>query len=207
MGLRQRDNGACLITEDGIEFAVSEERLSRLKHDTEFDRAISAATDYAHANKIRIVSAGLSSCGEPPGRLDAIPLTGISMAATPSHHYSHALSAFWMSRFDSSLVIVMDAGGSVLGSPSHPSEWWSAAREQTTVWLGAEEDVVLRRKVHCDPYDIGFGEWWRAFTHYLGWHSHTLTGNTMAAAGYGDGRYLAATPLWEDLTGTFDGRL
>lgn len=207
MGLRQKDNGVCLLTESGMVFAVSEERLSRKKHDNDYQLSMLAATHYAEINGFRLVSAALSSCGDLPGTLDSLPLDGLAVESVHSHHYAHALSAYWMSGFETSIVIVMDAGGSLLSSPTVAGEWWSAQREQTSVWIGDAGRVTLRRLLHAEPYDIGFGEWWRAFTYYLGWHTHTLTGNTMASAALGDDRYAEMTALWAEPSGTFGGQV
>lgn len=207
MGLNQKDNGVCLLTEDGIAFAVSEERLSRKKHDSDYQLSMEAASRYVETHKLQPVGAALTSCGDLPGSMDSLPSWCVRPIPVPSHHYAHALSAYWMSDFDSALVLVMDAGGSILSQPEVPGHWWSARREQTSFWVGSGEQVSLRRYIQADPFDIGFGEWWRAFTYFLGWHTHTLTGNTMALAALGDDRYLGAPPLWADLSGTFDGRV
>lgn len=204
-GLRQKDNGVCLLTAHAIEFAVSEERLSGVKHDANSRRSLAAAHAHASLHNLEIGLPYLSSCTQPLGSALDFPIT-YNTNPVP-HHLSHALTAHALSPFDESIVIVMDAGGDLLSPPRSTAEWWTAEREQTSVWIGGRGLPRLIGYEHASPFDIGFGEWFRAFTYFFGWPSHTLTGNTMALASFGDDRFLSLTTLWEDPSGRMGGRL
>jgi carbamoyltransferase len=206
-GLRQKDNGICLVDEGGVVFAVSEERLSRTKHDNSILHSLEMAKRWAEIDGRPIVSAAFSSCGDFPDLPRTFPL-GISspVRPVPSHHYSHALSAFLTSPFREALILVMDAGGNTL-VPGYEHSWWLSHREQTTLWLGSHGSIHLLERYHSKPGDVGYGEWYRAFTHYLGWKSHTLSGNTMAAAGFGDPMWFDGPTLWDDASGTLGGQV
>ncbi|HEX9429901.1 MAG TPA: carbamoyltransferase C-terminal domain-containing protein [Candidatus Bathyarchaeia archaeon] len=188
--------------------AVSEERLSRRKHDNRLDHAFSLALATARSRGQAISGAAFSTCSDSPWTPKTPPrLEGASRVAVPSHHYSHALSAFLGSPFRESLVLVADAGGNTL-FPFDSRIWWSLPREQTSLWYGVAGNVHLLERRHFDPFHIGYGEWYRAITYFLGWHSHTLSGNTMALSAYGNAAEISNYGIWdEDFSGTLGGRI
>jgi carbamoyltransferase len=204
--LHMRDNGVCLVSEDGILLAVSEERLSRRKHDHRVNRSLEHARSFARRNNYTIRSATLSTCSDAPWSAKAGNITDIPTRLCPSHHYSHALSAFLTSPFTEALIVVADAGGNTFHK-EETSTWWEAPREQTTLWYGVNGSVVLLERRHSASFDIGYGEWYRAFTYYLGWPSHTLSGNTMALAAFGDNTAVSSELLWDEESGTFGGSI
>ena len=106
-----RDNGVCLVGEDGILLAISEERLTRHKHDNQVGRGLEYASSYARRNNYTIRTATLSTCSDAPWSAKAVDITDIPTHLCPSHHYSHALSAFLASPFTEALIFVADAGG------------------------------------------------------------------------------------------------
>lgn len=186
-GLPLRDNGICGIDERGTLFAVSEERLSGQKHDAGHHRALAAALNFFGRPLSDVSAVGVSSCTDPadaPKSLSAA-FDSISRVNLPSHHYSHALSAFASSGFKSSLVLVADAGGNTIARPGS-TQWWNVPREQTTLWRAQGTTLELIERRHAEPGAVGYGEWFRAITYFLGWHSHTLSGNTMALAASGN---------------------
>ena len=206
-GLRQKDNGVCIVDRNTVRVALSEERISRVKHDYGVECALEACCEVAGLCVENVSSYGISSCSDLPWSPKAAPqgLAGVTSYSVPSHHYSHALSAFQFSPFDSALILVIDAGGNVFAS-SAPQAWWSVPREQTTLWLGHGSDVYLLERVHFAPFEAGYGEWFRAVTHYLGWTSHTLSGNTMALAAFGSAERICKDQLFEILANSASGR-
>lgn len=199
-----RDNGVCLVGEDGILLAISEERLTRRKHDNKVGRGLECVRSYARRNKYIVRSATLSTCSDAPWSTKTVGITDSPTRLCLSHHYSHALSAFLASPFTEALVFVADAGGNTLHR-EESSAWWELPREQTSLWYGINGTVVLLERRHAAAFDIGYGEWYRAFTYYLGWPSHTLSGNTMALAGFGDNSVVSSDLLWDEDSGTFGG--
>lgn len=184
-GVPLKDNGICAIDETGIVFAIAEERLSGDKHDTGHARAYAACLDAVpEARDARVI--GVSSCTDAPWSAKQLDpgLSALRAIPTPSHHHTHALSCFLPSPFDESLILVMDAGGNTLGTEG--ASWWDRPREQTSLWFGHRDQITLLERRHLEPEVGGFGEWYRAFTYFLGWHRSTLAGNTMALAGFGD---------------------
>lgn len=197
-GLKHRDNGVCIVDEERILFALSEERLSRLKHDHGFNFSIRAALTFLQGANGNLRAYGVSSCSDPPWSEKSVPpeVSSLPSYLLPSHHYSHALSAYLLSGFSSAMIMVADAGGNTFSNISS-STWWTFPREQTSLWMGHEGCIYLLERLHYLPFDVGFGEWYRAFTHYLGWPSHTLSGNVMALAAYGDSNAISEDNLWD----------
>lgn len=196
-GLKLKDNGVCLVDEESILFAISEGRLSRNKHDSGAGRSLSAALSYAGIEAEDIVGIGVSSCTDAPWSANNVPndLEASQVKNVKSHHYSHALSSYTLSPFDVSLVLVMDAGGNVFGRMDD-DKWWSYPRTQHSLWVGIDGQLHLLERPFYSPYSTGFGEWYRAFTHYIGWKSHTKSGNTMALSSFGESSKICNEPLW-----------
>lgn len=161
-----RDNGVAVVSSGQVLFAVSEERLSRVKQDAGTARALGAAPAYTSAK----------------------PFVG------PQHHRGHALVAHAMSPFDTAISIVADSGES------------ADVAEQTSVWVHRDGSVTPLTSAP-EQVGVGPGRWWRTVTDALGWDTHGLPGNTMALAGYGGPELLDAPRLWDEPSGTFDGRI
>jgi carbamoyltransferase len=183
-GKSLKDGGACLIEGGRITVAIAEERISRVKHAGGFTQAMQYCLEYAglSANDLDLVVA--SSCCEKLRSVEEVAkLVGVAAkkVAVVSHHLSHAHSAFWASPFTEAIIIVMDAGGNVIG-PQDSNQWWQWPREQQSYYLARGSQIQLIDTDFNNPFEAGFGEVYRAFTHYLGWDSYTQSGNTMALA-------------------------
>jgi carbamoyltransferase len=194
-GKRLRDGGACLIAAGRIH-AVAEERISRRKHAGGASRAIPYVTGIATFRGIDLVT--VSSCCEnvPDVRRFSAPA---SIVMSVDHHLAHAYSAFWPSSFDSAIVVVMDCGGNTNGGESR--DWWRWRRQQATYYLGSHSQIDEIGSDFSEPYAVGFGELFRAATHYLGWGSSARAGNTMALAALGE------PPDAQPVYGITNGRL
>ena len=119
------NGGACLLYGDRIVVAVQEERLCRIKRATLFGGRSSLAVEYClstagiGADKLDLVVL----CAQRSNSSDEQDLTTnpqLRVAAngtktlTISHHFGHAMSAFALSGFKESAILVVDG----LGSPA-----------------------------------------------------------------------------------------
>ena len=203
-GKRLRDGGLCIIQDGDIIIATPEERMSRVKHAGGFSYSLPHVLEWLGIELYDFDAIVISSCCE------SVPIDkrflGLSLreptkfSYIPSHHLSHAYSTFFASPFERALIIVMDAGGNVIGPRNHP-KWWLNHREQNSYYVGERDRIYLIGRDFEQPLEAGFGEVYRAFTHYLGWHSYTFSANTMALAAYGDPERYSAFRLFD-----FNGR-
>ncbi len=185
-GKRLHDGGACIVSSRGVIAALAEERVTRVKRCggySESAKMLFHATGIAPAN---IDCAVVSSCCDPePSEVVLSDLDYTAEVISCNHHVSHAMSAFCTSPFERALILVLDGGGNVYGSPGN-TNWWELSREQHTYYLGDHTGIVEIGRDFSEPFATGFGEAYRAFTYYLGWPSSRFAGNVMALAGYGD---------------------
>lgn len=105
----------------------------------------------------------------------------------PSHHLSHAASAYYPSGFDEAVVIVADNEGNIIGEPVH-GEYWRNRLERTSIYLGSGNDLRLLRRYGDRPGELSLGAAYNHFTKWLGFTSYHDAGKVMALAAYGRGR-------------------
>jgi carbamoyltransferase len=196
-GKQLSDGGAALLSADGSpHVAIAEERLTRAKHQGGSVHSIDYCLRTTGTRRSDIELCVATSCCEPIRDHHSVSDFrdfGFSVDVM-GHHEAHAYSAFWPSPFDEALVVVMDCGGNNLDSGSF-DRWWTHSREQVTYYVGRGSDLEQIGRDFESPFALGFGEAFRAVTHFLGWPSSTFAGNTMALSALGD-MTLRARPIW-----------
>ena len=90
----------------------------------------------------------------------------------PSHHESHAASAFFCSGFPDAAVVTADGVG----------EWAT-----TTIGHGKGKELKLLREIHY-PHSLGL--LYSAITYYLGFKVNSAEYKVMGLAPYGEPKYL-----------------
>lgn len=201
-GQRIRNGGSAAYL-DGKILALGEDKAQGKKY----------ASGYAHSLPILLHHTGLdlerdidviavSTCCEPESAaMKGHPLEGHPKLVSVNHHLSHASLAFRGSGYDRALVVINDAGGNTLAGPDVNPRWWEYPREQASYYLADKKaGLQLIDRDFDDPLEVGLGEMYRAFTHYLGWRSSVHSSYTMALAGHGD-RDAVPAQLF-----SFDGR-
>ncbi len=190
-GKKLKDGGVCIVRDGKVIFAAAEERFSRIKHDGGFSSSLKGALSWLNLDLTDIDLIVKSSCCDVVAESTQFDYENKSVPASRvrsvSHHLSHAYSTFVTSPFKESLVVIMDAGGNILESTDE-NDWWKFPREQVSYYKASGSDISLIERDFDKPYEVGFGEMYRAFTHYLGWPSHTLSANTMALAAFAHDR-------------------
>lgn len=202
LGKQLKDGGACVVADGQPTIAIAEERLSRVKHDGGFSRSVEYSLKGAGLELQNIELCVATSCCEPVRDGHSLPAQ-LSRSAFPviaaGHHEAHAYSAFWPSPFDEALIVVIDGGGNTLGRDVSP-DWWTYPREQASYYVGQGDSVELIGRDFDRPFEAGFGEIFRAFTHHLGWNSASFAGNTMALAALAKSS-SSARPIWRSVKG------
>src|SRR5579885_1978174 len=185
-----RDGGACVVIDGQVVIAIAEERVTRVKTASGFARSVSYCLDSLDIKLGDLDAVVVSSCLDLDRQDKKLwGFHGIEedkLHYLSSHHLSHAYSSFMVSPFDEALIIVMDSGGNFLDNDSiSADEWWKCRREQNSYYIGRGNEITLIGRDFDKPFDVGFGEVYRAFTYYLGWHSYVHSGKTMALSTYG----------------------
>ncbi|MCZ6464610.1 MAG: carbamoyltransferase [Proteobacteria bacterium] len=83
------------------------------------------------------------------------------------HHLAHAASAFWSSGMDEAAVVIVDGMGET---------------ECSTIWRGRDKSLERLDRV---AFPNSLGEFYAAFTEYLGFRVYQQEGKLMGLAAYG----------------------
>jgi carbamoyltransferase len=187
-GFQIKNGSATLFDGNKILVSIAEERLSRKKSDSGCNNASKYILHHVLEGTLpdELV---VSTCCEPAtyaniDHLDEALLLGNRLRQVPSHHFSHALSAYYLSPFERALVCVVDAGGNTLDA-YNGSDWWNAAREQCSLYLAEGANITLLQRWFDKVGDWGIGETYRAFTRFLGLGGQTSSGKLMGLSAYG----------------------
>ncbi|MEY9967542.1 carbamoyltransferase [Streptacidiphilus sp. MAP12-16] len=211
-GIYLHDGAAALLLNGVPIAAVAEERLTRRKHCGGVANAARYCLSAAGIDLAEVDAVAVSICCEvspsPRWAAQALRRQGLAVrddqvVVVPSHHLSHAASAFLASPFPEAITVVADNEGNILG-PRRRRDYWLNALERTTVWAcrddGESPPELKRIASHGDSPDVlSLGAAYGYFTRWLGYSSYHDAGQTMALAAYGSGKW-AETDLfdWQD---------
>lgn len=197
VGRPLKDGGACLLDNGSVVVGIAEERLSREKHSGGFSRSLEYCLLAIGAKYSDLDMVVASSCGEEPlkdGCDIGLPISSAKVRIIPSHHLSHAYSAFLTSPFETAAIMVLDNEGNFVDRRNDPI-YWNNPMERNSYYTGIGKHINLLES--CDDEladdETGIGEAYRHFTYFLGWHSYVYAGKTMGLAPYG------APEAFEDL--------
>lgn len=196
-GIALDDGAAALLDHGAAAVAVAQERLTRRKHAGGVADAVRycLASQRLDLDQVDLVAVS-SCCDVPPDpgfALDALDSEGLAvrkeqLRVVPSHHLSHAASAYYPSGFGEALVIVADNEGNIIGEPLHPG-YWHNRLERTSVYAGRGDRLELLRRYGDQPGALSLGAAYNHFTKWLGFPSYHDAGKVMALAAYGHGRF------------------
>lgn len=127
------DRGAVLIQDNKVLIGISEERLSRIKHDSPYSKEIPILSIQYCLNEYGLTYTDIDSYTYTITDLeDDVPqkfveLTGLDLSLLHfiPHHLAHAFSTFYSSGFDESVVLVADAMGSILSEKNETEKWYN----------------------------------------------------------------------------------
>lgn len=214
-GAKINDGGAALLINGKLISAISEERITRTKHDSGFKNSLQYILNEANLKISNIDLFVLSSCMEPivspKNELyirenETLQDVGIdsNKIIICEHHLSHAYYAFFASPYKEAVVIILDGEGNIIGNMKDikgnfeiilPNGEIVGQREGLYHW----ENIVLKQSqffattqaiqnLHSDiikPNKTGIGEVYRYFTRFLGFGSYVNAGKIMGLSSYG----------------------
>ena len=192
-----KDGGVCIIDNGKIALTIAEERISRNKYGCGFEKSLPFCLHQLGLTLGEVDIMVVSSCCESIRNPKDIPVNGDMKpheVYSINHHYSHALSSYMVSPFDEALIVIMDGGGNLLDNDVH--EWWSVKREQSSYYIGKGNNIKLIDRDFESPFESGFGEVYRYFTHHLGWATSDA-GKVMALAAYGNPKKFSDKKIFD----------
>ena len=208
-GKRLNDGGACLVVGNQLVAAIAEERLNRKKSSGGFKKSAKYCLNAAGLSPRELDLVVVSSCCDYPNKdflwkkINEHLKVAKKKIVIVNHHLSHAYSAYMISPFDEALVVVMDAGGNLL-KKAKEFDWWKLDREQNSYYLAKGNNLNLIDRDFLSPYECGYGETYRAFTHFLGWHSYKHSSRTMALSSFGNSNAFKGLYIFRNIE---DGRI
>jgi carbamoyltransferase len=167
------DASVSLIKDGEILFAGHAERYSKQKNDWYNNKEIILdALNYGTPDSIayyekpwlkrsRIVLRGGAADWKPNIPMD-LPVKYFN------HHYSHACAGYYTSKFNSAVIVVLDAIGEY---------------NTSTIWIGEGDKIKLKYKQN---YPVSFGLFYSAFTKLVGLMPNQEEYIMMGMAAYGD---------------------
>ena len=127
------DRGAVLIENDKVLIGISEERLSRNKHDSPYSKEIPILSIRYCLNEYGLTYSDIDCYtytitdleDEVPQKFTELTNLDLSFLHFIPHHLAHAFSTFYSSGFDESVVLVADAMGSILSEKNQTKQWYN----------------------------------------------------------------------------------
>lgn len=200
-GLPLDNGGACLFIDGQVVMMINEERLNRKQYSAGFSQSISYLLKN---NSISIEDIDLfvaSSCLEPRAGVDEVyerlkddgfdvPKSKIKVC---DHHLSHAITAYYPSGFDSSIIMVLDGDGNTLtekmaDGTENDKKYWLNKNEHNSYYVGSGDKIELLERDEIDVGENGFGGVYRYFTYFCGFYGYRYAGKLMGLSAYGSKR-------------------
>lgn len=199
-GMPLNDGGLCYIdTEKGDVLIIAEERITRKKYDGGF---VSSLYECLKRKKINISDIDyfvFSSCCENIIENLNMEEMGIPVEKTfyiPSHHLSHAYSTYFTSNFDEAIIMVLDNEGNIIENYDE-GVYYKNTLEHMTYYVGKGTTIEYLERDNVAREEIGLGDAYRYFTHYLGFPSYVYAGKTMGLAPYGRAERFKGVKIFE----------
>lgn len=195
------DGGACLLKDGKVHVAISEERITRKKHAPGFKNAIKYCLESAGISIDDVDLFVFSNCCDQPLPLHFDYGLNISNAKRrvyniTSHHLSHTYLAYALSGYEEALIIVMDNEGNILNLTA-PVYYWKNSLERNSYYIAKNGSIELIERDCVAPNEIGVGDTYHYFCHFLGFPSYQLAGHVMALAAFGNLNGLGAADVFE----------
>lgn len=199
-----RDTGACLIENGEVIVAIAEERITRKKHDSTINNSIDYCL-FASGHQLSDVDLFVFSiCGSLTPSVDyvwqylsnvGLKIPKDKIVICPSHHLSHASSAFYSSGLQESLILVADHDGSIIDG--NEKEVYANSVEHISYYSGNDLKLELLERDDDLFGDIGVGLGYSYVTEWLGFDGLTMAGKTMALAAYGESGALSPAHFYQ----------
>lgn len=209
-GMLLNDGGICLFN-NGKMVITSEERITRKKYVGGFNMSLKRLLD---SEKLKIEDIDLfvfSSCCELPRKkinIEKYNIPSEKIVYIPSHHLSHAYSTYFSSQFDEAIIMVIDNEGNIINDLGG-KKFYDNELEHMTYYIGKQNNIEFLERDDVLSNQIGIGDAYRYFTHYIGFPSYVYAGKTMGLAPYGNKEKYSNVKIFDfdDTTGKISCRI
>lgn len=178
VGLNEGHNGGCAIIHNNRIIAISEERLNRKKNSEGYLYALNYCMNTFDAKITDLDIFAFSNYGKrlPDGYKGQLsPYVHDKVFINVDHHMSHACCAYYLSKFDKALVVVIDGQGN-----GNDTESYYIGDGNSLFKIGGNNANRSKYK--------GIGRTYETFTNFCGW-SAQQAGKTMGLSAYGKSKY------------------
>lgn len=127
------DRGAVLMKDGKVLIGISEERLSRIKHDSPYCKDIPILSINYCLSEYNLKYSDIDLYSYTTAYLEDdvlenfVNVTGLDHTRLKflPHHLAHAFSTFYSSGFEDAVVVVADAMGSILSEKNQTKNWYN----------------------------------------------------------------------------------
>jgi carbamoyltransferase len=197
-GLPLDNGGACLFIDGKIKMLINEERLNRKQYSPGFKGSINYILDNCDIKIGDIDLFVASSCLEPQSSVEnaqkQLKNAGFDIDKDKiricGHHFSHALTAYYPSKFDEAIIMVIDGDGNTISNKmksgtDSPEKFWLNENEHNSYYVGKNDHVEFLERDNIGIGENGFGGAYRYFTYFCGFHGYKFAGKLMGLSAYG----------------------
>lgn len=202
-------SGSCALIVDGkIVSAFAEDRISRIKDDGGFKQSLKFILDRQNLTVEDIDYFYISFYGNavvPKKEMISRHLSFLKLnkcleklVVMPSHHFSHACAAYFLSPFNEAIIMVADNEGNLLyPTGEKEGDIGNTYCERNSYFWARGNCITLIERDFEAPGEVGFGKAYNMFNNYIGFGNYLTVGKTMGLSSYGkvEGN-LKKTEIW-----------
>lgn len=196
LGGSVHDYSACLVWDGVVQYAIEDERLSRIKHSNGLDDKTIAkclAAEYcltAAGLSVRDIDLIVGNNILNPLYFSRLMNEKNDNLRMINHHLAHAASAFYPSNFEEAAILVVDGAGSLINT-------FNLDNETASFYYGKGSEITEIRKdsgrmvgIYPEPkVQSSLGGFYTAVTEAIGFKKFD-EGKTMGLAPYGTDRFV-----------------
>lgn len=190
-------SGSCALIVDGkIVYAFAEDRISRIKDNGGFEQSLKSILDKAKLTASDIDYFYISFYGNsviPTKKMMQYHLNLLrlnkhpeKLVIMPSHHFSHACAAYFLSPFNEAIIMVADNEGNLLyPTGEKEGDIGNTHCERNSYFWAKGNCITLIERDFETPGEVGFGKAYNMFNNYIGFGNYLTAGKTMGLSSYG----------------------
>lgn len=190
-------SGSCALIIDGkITCALAEDRVSRTKDEGGFRQSLKFILSRENLTVDDIDYFYISFYGNaviPKKRMIRYHLDLLNLnkhpeklVVMPSHHFSHACLAYFLSPFNEAVIMVADNEGNLLyPSSEKETDMGNTYCERNSYFWARGNCITFVERDFEIPGEVGFGKAYNMFNEYIGFGNYLAAGKTMGLSSYG----------------------